>query len=510
MKIYKLITNLLSGLEIGKYVYIDDNKYLGQIIDTNYDHFLVLLLNDNNYTDTNTKLYFPSIQQLNGLYLLNSNSNYQILPATNISDIVNKLNQTGGASSSNEQTIDTIRNTVSNIQNSQLKITDHNVTKIATNDLNLFNENIHNLNPDTTRKISEVDIFNTYGLMPDVNTSTPNEFTIVFNTEEPMVLPSEYKEQLQTYVNNISQYLDPKSDIKYVVSKALAVDSHIKSIDDEKYEGQKIIDWLNNIDCYVKSRLTNTNLDDCISRTDDSSSLWKQLLVDNFSKLIFNGYVYIKQQGVKPEDIITEELVPNLDHFDWQYNKPINYSVLKSTILQNDLQQKLKEDQEQLKEAQSILSQEYLFALQPKPEFQMLCVKLLLILWLVDDDFRNNIRKIGILINQWRSKTDETYNKMNGIKPSIIIYTRYGIQSAKIVFNKINAYFGSHSNMGWTESMPSYYTKHTNLIWYTNGISELKLYYRKVVKNYNGAITHSIFNDTFTKLNIASDIQAKY
>jgi hypothetical protein len=58
--------------------------------------------------------------------------------------------------------------------------------------------------------------------------------------------------------------------------------------------------------------------------------------------------------------------------------------------------------------------QEYLIALQPEPKYQIWVVKRLIMAWYADVDLQNNIRKIKILINQWRARSDQEFNKKNG------------------------------------------------------------------------------------------------
>ena len=54
-------------------------------------------------------------------------------------------------------------------------------------------------------------------------------------------------------------------------------------------------------------------------------------------------------------------------------------------------------------------------------------------IWYGDTVFEGQIRKIKVLINQFRADPNQSYNKENGILPQILIYPRYGSNSARIV-----------------------------------------------------------------------------
>jgi hypothetical protein len=117
-----------------------------------------------------------------------------------------------------------------------------------------------------------------------------------------------------------------------------------------------------------------------------------------------------------------------------------------------------------------------------------------------DNELQYNIRKIKVLINQWRSRSDRKFNRKFGILPSIVIYPRYGKDSARLVLQKISDYFLLYQNTGWQCSTPSYFTKVNNLIWYTNGAIDLKLYFRKIKKAYNRSVKSNIFKDNYSSI----------
>ena len=268
-----------------------------------------------------------------------------------------------------------------------------------------------------------------------------------------------------------------------IVNENIAVNDLIKDKKDEINEGNKIIEWV------------RSNFSSKITKKDGKTSIFNDL-----KGAIFNGYVYFMRSGIDVNNNITPELVPNLQHFTWQYNIPIDYNTLKYVLFQNRFQKTISQDNEQQKEAEQILSQEYIVSLQPEPKYQLWCLKRLLLCWYADDILNKHIRKIKVVINQWRCRNDQSYNVKNGILPSIVIYPNYGQESARLVISQLSYYFSLYKNIGWVCSTPSYFIKTNTLIYYTNGSLDLKLYYRKTKSNYNAAVGNDSFSAKYTKM----------
>lgn len=272
----------------------------------------------------------------------------------------------------------------------------------------------------------------------------------------------------------------PKSDSKIIVNKNIAIKNIIDSKEDELNEGQKIHD-------YITKELINQKYDNF------------QLFGD-LKLLISNGYVHIARKGLRIDDKITHELVPDLKYFKWQYDIPIDYDTLKYLLFQSEFQRNIKRDLEEQEEVKRIISQEYLIALQPEPQYQMWTIKRLIMMWYGDEKLQQNIRKIKIIINQWRCRSDQEFNKKYGVLPSIVIYPRYGKDSAKIVLQLISNYFMLYQNIGWSCAKPSYFIKVNDLIWYTNGNLDLKLYFVKVLGSYDGKTKNRSFNEYYSSI----------
>lgn len=273
----------------------------------------------------------------------------------------------------------------------------------------------------------------------------------------------------------------PKEMVGIPTSKIITYDNPIAVHQDELGEGFKIISWL------------TTNL--------------KKLGI-KMDMTTHNGYVHILREGCGGTSIVTEELLSNrkLRFFEWQIGKPINYSILRNILFRNNFQKHVEKDMAQLDEAKLILSLEYLISLQPAPKFQLWCVYRLIIYWLSDQEMLENVRKIKLLINTYRSRPEIKENRVRGILPSIVVYPNYGADSAKVVLKKINYAFTFFKNVAWIKSSPTYFIKVDELLYYTNGLSDLKLYVRNVVNESNFSNDNLVFDDKYTTIDLAENL----
>ncbi len=276
---------------------------------------------------------------------------------------------------------------------------------------------------------------------------------------------------------------EPK-DMKFIASKTLTVDNLMTNPKEIEREGLIIADKL--IDKYVNNR--------------GGKARW--LLNDLIVKVHTDGYVHVTREGVKLKNIITEDLVPGLSNLVSEYGKPIDYQKLKHLVIHTDTERNL--DKKTYVEAEKILAQENLIILQPKPQFQWWCIKRLMQIWYSSEYMLSNIRKIKILINQYRGDSTKDHNKKFGTLPSIVIYPVYGTQPARSIISTLTKYFTIYNDVGWECSQPSYTKKISNLLWYSNGNLDLKYYYRNVVKNEN--IESGTFESNFSKLRGGPDI----
>lgn len=229
-------------------------------------------------------------------------------------------------------------------------------------------------------------------------------------------------------------------------------------------------------------------------------------LYDTLRFIYYNGYLHIFRKEIPLKEIITHKLLGDSEEDPKlkilgpaEYNIPIRHNVLKYVLFQNEIQKNMSVDQQLLKETELVLSQEYIIALTPEPRYQIWCVIRLIKLWYGDIDLQNNIRKIKLLVNQYRARVDKKYNIHNGIRFSIGIYPRYGKASAAIVLKKVMYYFSLYFQaIGWKSNPPSYFKVVNDLVSYTNCDQSLKLYYRRIVEA-NGE-PNNVFSKNFTTM----------
>ena len=256
-------------------------------------------------------------------------------------------------------------------------------------------------------------------------------------------------------------------------------------------EATKIIEYLSNKVFYLSGDAQEQNPDK---------------VYGNLRFIYYNGYVHVFRTDIPLAEHITHQLLsdtpekPKLKVLGLpEYNRPIRHNVLKYILFQNELQKNIKVDQELLHETELVLSQEYIIALTPEPRYQIWCYIRLIKLWYADIDLQNNIRKIKLLVNQYRARVDKKYNIHNGIRFSIGIYPRYGKASATIVLKKIMYYFALYFQaIGWKNNPPSYFKVVNDLISYANCDQSLKLYYRRIAQE-NGQ-KNTVFSKNFTTI----------
>jgi hypothetical protein len=293
----------------------------------------------------------------------------------------------------------------------------------------------------------------------------------------------------ETMIKLIKQINKPyKLDIddqKIIVNKTVAIRNLITTKEDEINEGKKIIEW-------IRINMMDTN---------PNNDLFKDLKM-----IIHNGYVHIGRTGIPVTDTITPKLVKDLKYLKWQYGIAIDYDTLKYILFQNDIQRNIQRNIEQQKEAEDILSQEYLIGLQPEPKYQMWCLKRLIMCWYGDVDLQNNIRKIKVLVNQWRCRNDVEFNKKFGILPSIVVYPKYGKESARLVLLRLGTYFLYYTKMGWKCSEPTYFIRLNDMLSYTNGTIDLKMYFKKVKTGYKKSVENTSFVEEYSLVKGAEKI----
>jgi hypothetical protein len=444
-----------------------NNLFVGSVFKHiwNESACVILLLNNRNYNENILKFknILPNDISSRGLFLLIPTYSWKYV----------NLDKLGGLFSGNiSQIHDNLKSEYQILLNSDF------IRPFK--QIDLTNEAIYSAPENSQEKCNNEDDFKDTSLLTDKGEIQMDDLfrekeinKILFDSRENFHPISEKTRNVLKNKLALSESI-PESEQKIIVNKTVAIRNIIENKEDENNEGRKIVKYI---------------VENIIEK------IFKDLKIS-----IFNGYVHLARKGIKIDDIITKDLVPNLSYFSWQYGIPIDYDTLKYTLFQNNIQHQMSQNNVQQKEAEEIFSQEYIIALQPQPKYQIWILKRLIMAWYADELLQYNIRKIKVLINQWRARCDKNFNVNFGILPSIVVYPRYGKKSAKIVLTRISHYFLLYQNTGWNCSTPSYFIKVNELIWYTNGSIDLKLYFRKSMKDYNGSIVNNSFDKYFTHL----------
>ena len=359
--------------------------------------------------------------------------------------------------------------------NNELNVKEYN---ISNDESNILSTKLPNTIPDNHEIITNNKFYKPLLSESNKNYFSDRKVDIVFsNTKENFTSLSNDKIELLNKKLKAFENINDK-DIKLVVNRNIAINNLITDPSDEINEGDKLVKWINNV-------------------------LKKEVFTDLTTK-IHEGYIYLTRVGVQVVDKITKDLVPHIEHFKWQENKPIDYDTLKYVIFQNIFQQNIQDNIAQKREAEEILSQEYIIALQPSPLYQLWTLKKIIMAWYGDPIMEPHIRKIKILINQYRSDSTQEYNKKNGILGSILVYPKYGVESAKIVLSKLEYYFSlyvdentnpRYQDIQCTGCNPSYFINKNALLYYTNGSIDLKNYIKSSLKSNNILKNDTLTND---------------
>lgn len=424
-----------------------DKLYLGKVFRINKHHNVVIIVLQN-YFDYRDEFLIKNklveISNYNGYISLFQDEKWEYIDATKLTELLSHNNEN-------------IKRINKNIEKNALNIAKDKDNKPHDNSL-LTNKNELKLDNLFGEKSINQKLIS---LMKQKNSNQTQPITIL----EPI------KSELLKKLTDSQNITENEKVIPTINTVPYSESNILKTVQDEEKEGNLIVNW-------IKTNVVNKLFD---------IGIQKDLLFE-----IHNGYVHIVRMGINPTDNIDQNKnIPDkkLKYFTWQDKKPIEYDVLKYVLFQNSFQQNLPQNIEEREEAKLILSQEYIISLQPEPEYQMWALKRLLLAWYTDVFLTKNIRKIKVLINQWRARSDKEFNQTNGVLPSIVIYPKYGTESGRNTLNKISGYFLLYQHVAWDISKPTYFVEVSKLIYYTNGDIDLKSYVDKA----NGDVPSDVF-----------------
>lgn len=472
---------------IGKNIVIKNKMFKETFLGTVVQHIwnstaaVIVLLNNTDYVEPSFKgKSIAGVTNGKGLFLLLPSFAWNYITDEAIDKVKKVYGSLDNIQIEDGRVVNRKSEFVGNIYDTQLKAKGVNMLDNVPHEKTVRdNQCLQNINSDSVNQhIASGDI--------DLNSLFKDNLEIVHSESNP--LSYDAKNALQF---KLTSFEAVEIDEKIIpVNENIAINNLIDRKSDELNEGNKIIQWVK---------------DNFLDKVEYNG-------VSVFSDLkmtINNGYVYFTRDNINPKDKITKELLPNLKFFDWQYNSPIDYSTLKYVLFNNKVQLDSETDSAQRKEAEKIFSQEYLIGIQPHPKYQMWALKRMLIAWYADDTLHSNVRKIKVLINQWRSRNEQPYNKKNGTLPSIVIYPKYGSASAKLVLTKVTYFFSVYKETAWECSQPSWFDKINPLIYFTNGTIDLKMYYNRVKEGYNLTVGNSSFDKDMTYIRDAKPLTEK-
>ena len=217
---------------------------------------------------------------------------------------------------------------------------------------------------------------------------------------------------------------------------------------------------------------------------------------------------YEELDKIEEPNVITNELVPNLQFMQFQYTKPIDYSMLMPIVLGNKTPQDIQANKPQIDEVLKIMSQEYIICLQPNVDILLWVIARTIISWYADPILYKNIIKIKILINMFRARGSVQFNRDQGIQPLIQVIPRYGKKNVLKVLSHLSYFFFPYKKLGWKSSDPTWFDKIDNLMYYTNGSLELKKYVKFLLEF--GSQSSNPFVQDMSQINDGIDNKVEY
>ena len=196
--------------------------------------------------------------------------------------------------------------------------------------------------------------------------------------------------------------------------------------------------------------------------------------------------VYTEKNSQK----ITKDLVKSLSILSEAYDKIINYEEISTIIFENQSIVDITKNQLKIDECLNIMSQEFIIAFQPDIEILIWNIIRLIICWYSDNYLFENILKIKLLINLYRSRGNIQYNIDNNVLPLIQINMNYGKKVAEKISIKLDGYFLLYSRLANLGNKPSYFRIINPLMYFTNGSLMYKKYLKLLKKIENYEIPH--------------------
>ena len=479
-----------------------DKKHLGKVITIlwNGNGYIVKLIGDDNYIDPMISQYNLLGPKVNSGYMVVTKNNQIEIP--NPDNLITVINYYLSKQEIRNQINLKVKNNFENFITNELRTTiparlpnlnqnqNENPSILPINPIKLNNYKIEDMNEDNYAKyiaqmIKEIFISDDKTLFIEENTALSN-----VNVKSEDVLNKEnVKTEIKPTLRKLLEDYSPVDLEYYYDFKDSLVYRHIiLNPDDTVSAGIKLIELIKNNLLKTQSKF----------KLEDGENMLSIInLFDFIEYRIIDGYVELVNKFVEKDfQTVTEENCPDLEILDEMYGKPIDYKILSEIILKNKTTQDINLNQEIIREAINIMSLEYLICLQPKVEFLLWTINRLLYCWYSDTYLHDNIYKIKVLINLYRSRGIKEFNKDTDVLPRIVIYPRYGKTTARKCMSLISYYLFPYKRYGNPNSQPTYFNKLDDLMYYTNGSLDIKKY----VKFILGKNKDKIFNKDLTQV----------
>ncbi len=479
---------------------IIDKKYLGKVITILWDGngYIVKLIGEDNYVDpiiTQYNLLGSKVKSNSGYMVVTKNNQIEIPNPDNLITIINNylLKQ------DIKNMIDLkVKNNFENFIKNQLKTT---ISEKSLNP-NLNKYKIVDMNEDKYVKyikkmIEDIFISDNKTLFREENTALTN-----INVKSQDILNEEnVKEKIKPTLRKLLEdYMQVDIEYYYNFKDLLIFKNKILNSADTISAGIKLIQ-------IIKNNLIKTQSKFKIEDSENMLSLIN--LFDFVEYRIIDGYVEIVNKFVEKDfQTVTKENCPNLEILNEMYGLPIDYKKLSEIILKNKTVSDINLNQEIIRESINILSLEYLICLQPKVEFLLWVINRLLYCWYSDPYLYNNIYKIKVLINLYKSQGIKEFNKDTEVLPIIVIYPRYGKTIAKKCRSLLSYYFFPYKKYGNLNSQPTYFNKLDNLMYYTNGSLNIKKYVKFILdRNKDRIFNKDLIQVKLTNTSDSNDLE---
>ena len=476
----------------GKYLIVN-NKYVGKVISELWSNNCALLKLEN-YVD-HVDMILKNNKELRGIEQSIMDDNKGYLIATNNMKVEQIESGESIKKALNLMKDIKLNELIREINTkfdgfmSKIRVEKTDINKLVSNKIREFEENKENKH---TKIITD--------MMQRLSNSKQILYSTQYNGGENMedAAPDSVYEIKEILLKNLVE--ESNFDVNYYceLNKSLAYRYPIEDNKDTISYGKELIDIITD---HLHTFNLNININGkMITKEGEDTNLFEQYSLFNFLKFeIVDGYVEITD--IKKEDrVITEELIPNLMYLkEQQYEREIDYERLLSLLLSVN-EYNIVENNDLVKEILKVMSQEYIIAMQPKINALIWTIIRLISCWYADNELRNKIHKIRILINTFRSRSDEQYNKINGVKPLISIYPEYGKKNAYNVLAYLSLYFFKFKEFGNGRDIPTFYKNIDNdsLLYYTNSSTDMKEYVKYLRENN---LSGEIFDSKLISIN---------